>query len=606
MIYINLPLNVYVYILNITLVCIIVLAYYFNTMDISLYFKSLFIWLSVLLLINFYNMRSTLKNYMKNIKNVGPKGIQGNRGPRGYTGEADICGNCKPTRVYYGGEINDKGVVINNKKLKMGYCKFPFVFNNILVNKPVLSKQGDEIADAQIKGWCATSVNDDLTYKTYGYCRDSDKNINNFKDNKTNFKREKDYIDTNSGIIDLKLISEVRSNIKCPDEYTKIESDLNYNANGNYVYLCKKYGTDDLGVTDIKIINGEDTCSGLYSESTINLNDGVPNISDKNKIKMCVKRSSSKREAFIKDINIINGSNNEKCKDKYKILEDNNKTPVDLNQGTTGDKIYMCITRTHISPIIDAAFIWNEDNNLYFFINDKYWKLTSNKEVSGAYLINNFWGKIITDSSSIPELQKTLNNSDTTTTSTTNTTTTATTNSNTSTTTKSNNHKCFDINNINNNKNVGIDAIYSDFFDNKTYIFKGNYVYSYDKEKETIEDGYPKKITDIWDGFPDNIDFIDSIYSDKENNTIYFIKNNLYYKLKGKTKKLESAKNIKELYNGIPDNIIIKAIFNFNKKKYLIESEMVYEIDSNNNIDASKVKTFNDVFTNILLSNKCN
>ena len=50
------------------------------------------------------------------------------------------------------------------------------MFNNQLFNEPVKSVRED-VNDASINGWCATELNDDLTYNKYGYCKDSEKNI---------------------------------------------------------------------------------------------------------------------------------------------------------------------------------------------------------------------------------------------------------------------------------------------------------------------------------------------------------------------------------------------------------------------------------------------
>jgi len=334
--------------------------------------------------INFYNMKLTLKNYLKNEKKVGPKGIRGDRGPRGYIGNPDVCGNCKPYKIWYGGEVNDNGKIITDEKLKMGYCKFPFIFNNNLYNEPVKSNNGDEISDAKNNGWCATEVNDDLTMKKYGYCRDSDKNIINIKEIKNTYSEESKYITNNSGIIDLELISSVRSSIKCPDKYTKIDIDLNSNANGNYVYLCNKYGMGDIGITNIEIVSGDQNCPAGYKEEEVNLNDGVPKISEKDKLKLCSKKGNAKtKDSFIKNIKIVSDTSEfKKNNPNYKCLS--NKIQ-NLNRGTDGDELYLCFTKQHTSPIIDAAFIWEEDNNLYFFIKDKYWKVTTKNEASGPF-----------------------------------------------------------------------------------------------------------------------------------------------------------------------------------------------------------------------------
>mgnify|MGYP006137709727 CR=1 FL=1 len=564
MIWLKLPLKAYIYLINFAILCLIVMGYFVNISDTSGSFKTVFILMIVLIGVNFLNMRLTLTNYITNSNKLGPKGGRGERGPRGFTGDADICGNCKPdeNKEYYGGEVNDLGETVNDDKLKMGYCKFPFVFNNQLLNEPVKSIRYD-VNDASVNGWCATEVNGDLTYKKYGYVYNSDKNILNIKKIKKNYKDEQTFIENNSGLIDITLVSNKRSkDAKCPKGFDKLNYDLNTEANGNYIYLCKKYGISDIGIKDIEIVDGSSEgstkCKAGYNEIDPNLNDGVPNLATKDKIRLCVKKGSvNDHEKFVKDIKLIK-TKDQKCPGKYSKIEHN------LNQGTNGKELYLCITKEHTAPMIDAAFVWEEDKNLYFFKNENYWRITKTNKVEGPFLINSFWGKIIGNLDS-----------------------------------KSKNKKSTDT-----IKNTGINAIYSDLFDNNTYIFKGNMVYAYDKKEEKIKDGFPKKINDVWTGFPENIDFIDAVYVDTLSNTIYFIKNKTYYKLNDSSKNVESSKTIDKLWSGGPKNIIIKAMFNYNDKTYLIESDMVYEINHDNTFNSKGPKLFNEVFPNLIDAQK--
>jgi hypothetical protein len=562
MIWLKLPLKAYIYLLNFALICLVVMGYFVNISDTSSSFKFIFVLMISLIGVNFLNMRLTLTNYITNSNKPGPKGERGERGARGFTGDADICGNCKPTKEYYGGEVNDNNETVNNDKLKMGYCKFPFVFNNQLWNEPVKLMR-DDINDAAVNGWCATEVNDDLSYKKYGYVNNSDKNILNIKKIKKNYKDKQTFIDTNSGIIDITLVSNKRSkDAKCPDGFTKLNYDLNTDANGNYIYLCKKYGISDIGIKDIDIVDGSSEgstkCRAGYKELEINLNDGVPNLATKDKIRMCIKKGSiNDHEKFVKDIKLLK-KKDEKCPNNYKKIKTN------LNQGTNRKELYFCITTEHTAPMIDAAFVWEEDKNLYFFKNENYWRVMKSNKVEGPFLINSFWGKIIGNLDSKTKKKKSGETI----------------------------------------KNTGIDAIYSDLFDNNTYIFKGNMVYSYDKKEEKIKDGFPKKINDVWTGFPDNIDFIDAIYADNLSNTVYFIKNKTYYKLNNSSKQVESYKKIANLWSGGPKNMIVKAMFNYNDKTYLIESDMVYEVNHDNTFNSKGPKLFNEVFPNLIDVNK--
>ena len=571
MIYLNLPLQVYIYILNVSFILLIGLGYYLNKKKLSPYFKVITIWLLLLIAFNFYNMRLTLVNYIKNSKKVGPKGIRGDIGPRGYTGDSDVCTNCLPEHKYYGGNRNADNKLIENELIKPGFCKLPFSFNNELYKEPIKSTDkggpiinGIPLNDDGPDGWCATEVNDDLTMKKYGYVYNSDKNMAELEQNKKTSIEEKQYIQKKSGIVDLELITGVRSSVQCPKGFTKLTKDLNSNTDGNYVYLCNKYGIDDVGVIDVKIIPGTKTCPSNYTELKVGLNEGVPKLATVDKLKMCVAKGDLNNNPIIKDITIVDDES--KCTNGTFIKSN-------LNIGTDGDPLYLCTTTDAIDIIIDAAFVWSEDNNLYFFKNDQYWKFTPKKKLTGPFLINDFWGKIIgTSDNSVSSLE--------------------TTKSSTTTTTSAI---------ITEPITEGIDAIYSDFFDNLTYIFKGNMVYAYDPQKERIKAGFPKKINDIWKGLPKNMEFIDSVYADDKNETIYFIKNKLYYKLTNANKTFEKAKKISNLWINGPKNIIIKAMFNFNKKRYIIESDMVYEINDDNTFNTIGAKLLNKVFTTLTL-----
>ena len=57
--------------------------------------------------------------------------------------------------------INNKNEVEKNKKLKVGYCQFPFKYKGNTYKKCIYSAKGDI---------CATSVSKRGTLKTYGYC----------------------------------------------------------------------------------------------------------------------------------------------------------------------------------------------------------------------------------------------------------------------------------------------------------------------------------------------------------------------------------------------------------------------------------------------------
>ena len=571
-------LNLYIYLLNITLVFMLYLIYYYNKSDLSMLFKVLIIWLLSLLILNFYSMRSSIQNYITNSEKKGKAGKQGDIGPRGFTGNSDICGNCKPERFdYYGDEptseeIKKYGYITKKEHMKMGYCKLPFVYNHVLYNAP-LSLESDSLGKPILKennneeafGWCATKVTNDLTMKTFGYYRGKSKNddlVDKLKNIKTNYADKQAFLESNSGVINLELVSGSRSNVKCPDNYRKIDIDLNNNANGNYVYLCEQYGISEQGVKNVRIINGNENCPGGFSKLEVGLNDGVPRLNDSDKIKMCVNRGvidPSKLDdpdRFIKNIKIVN--NDTEC--DYSNFDTKN-----LNQGTDGDSLHLCYTYKNKSIIIDAGFLWPKNNSLYFFKEDNFWKIENNnsKKIEGPNKINNFWGKIIGSLDSEKDIQETENNSKSKTL-----------------------------------VNTGLDAVYTDPFDNTTYLFKGTMVYAYNHRDQVIQAGYPKKIQEVYGGFPKNIEFIDAIWCDNKNKIVYFFKGKLYYKFSGVNKIFESGKQIKNLWMNTPDNLLIKAVVEYNNKTYIIGSGMVYEVNQDNTLTSSKM--FDEVFPTLI------
>ena len=387
MIYLNLPLKLYLYLLYISIVITAVIGYRIvNKIQNNINIQIISLWLLVLLEINMLNMVLTLRNYMSNSIRIGPKGKRGNIGHIGYKGKSNVCNQCGSSGlVRYGGNINDYSNKVSDPQLKMGQCKFPFVFENEYKYDCVKANRVDDLEnDAMVNGWCATELNGDRTYKTFGYCKDSNKKEKIIKTNIDKQKKKEGYLKQNSGILDLKVISGIRSSIKCPKKYKKINVDLNLMANGNFVYMCKKEGLGDIGIQEIKLKTGGETCNPGFTLLDKDLNDGYPGLSPRDKINVCVKKGSSK---FIKDMMI---QKDKKCQKDYISYD------INLNKNIGGDEIYLC-TSTEVKQgvMVDAVFRWGVDNNIYFFKDDKYWKYDTQKKVLGEVSkITSFWGKL--------------------------------------------------------------------------------------------------------------------------------------------------------------------------------------------------------------------
>tara|TARA_B100000787_G_scaffold170083_1_gene163896 strand:- start:7680 stop:9269 length:1590 start_codon:yes stop_codon:yes gene_type:complete len=504
-----LPLKIYLYILYISIILVgVVGVYVISKIQNNKYYKTITIWLIVLLEINLLNMAFTIKNYMTNSLKVGSKGPSGEIGPMGFKGRSNICNQCgDQTLVKYGSDVNDFNNKVTDPKLKLGQCVFPFVYENEFQYDCTTAPRDDGVEnDAMVNGWCATSVNTDNTFKTYGYCKDSDKNEKKIKENMNRHERESDYLTNNSGILDIKIISGVRTTVKCPPKYKKIDIDLNLMADGNFVYLCRKDGIGDSGIQDIKLTTGEIECTPGYRKLEKNLNDGFPDLPASDRVDVCIKKGSSK---FIRDIQI---QKTKQCPKEYKLQD------INLNKNIGGEELYMCTSTTvNQGVILDSAFIWGVDSNLYLFKDETYWKFNMESyklESSAPEKISKFWGKI-------PK---------------------------------------------------NIDAVFTNPHDNQTYFFKGSMFYKYDEKKEMIAKGYPKRIKDVWKNVPDNLD---AVYVDNDKN-IFFMYENKYYEWNETEKRANTPLLINRKWVDAPSNM--SGMF-YNKKKkqtYLIQANKIF------------------------------
>ena len=58
------------------------------------------------------------------------------------------------------------------------------------------------------------------------------------------------------------------------------------------------------------------------------------------------------------------------------------------------------------------------------------------------------------------------------------------------------------------------------------------------------------------------------------------------------------ALQIKNLWMNTPDNLLIKAVVEYNNKTYIIGSGMVYEVNQDNTLSSSKM--FDEVFPTLI------
>ncbi|KAL5245096.1 hypothetical protein ACI65C_012506 [Semiaphis heraclei] len=121
-----------------------------------------------------------------------------------------------------------------------------------------------------------------------------------------------------------------------------------------------------------------------------------------------------------------------------------------------------------------------------------------------------------------------------------------------------------------------IDAAFT-YKNDKTYFFKGTKYWRY--TETTMDDGYPKFIADGFPGIPDNVD---AALFWSGNGMIYFFKETYYWKVNLKKNifavKVGYPKLISKIWRGIPNNI--DAVFRYmDGKLYFFKDNYYYKLN---------------------------
>ena len=584
----EIPLIVYRYIIVFTIFIVLGIGglLYFKY-ELDKINKAILIWYVIILEINLIHLFYIFYFYDKNKVKVGKKGPNGDMGPRGFKGKSQICSSCGlagKKETIYAGSINDFGEKItdNSKITSDGEkCVFPFVHNYSYKYKPVKddSPPGQTKNDAHVFGWCATKVDKDFIPVEYGYVNQNE-TIRKRLDAESQYRNNrKNYIENNTGILEIDIVygnNEAEALQKCDEKpgFKVYPQDLNSGVDGKFIYLCYKEGIGNKGISELLIKEGSPTQTittndgDNYKLINVNLNEAVDTA---NEIYLYKLYSDTN---FIKKIIILDNKTLPTSNSDFKELTNPEGQPIHLNYDSSHTvKLYYSKTSTNLLSI-DSAFVY-KDGYLYAFRGNKFYKFDKIPKQQTITIQPNFpqnisvmWGKSpnknnnneAKDCSDIIDENYCG----------------AATNCSWDKI-SDDNGVCEDISNY--------DAVFTYGYTNKTYLFKGNYIYKYDDDKRKISSGYPKKIDEVFKGIPSNINAVFTWGKDKKT---YFFKGPLYYKYDDKNNKVEYGypRKTATRWNNIP--IIFDAIFTLkntldnnsdNHPTYIISGDMSYYID---------------------------
>ena len=129
------------------------------------------------------------------------------------------------------------------------------------------------------------------------------------------------------------------------------------------------------------------------------------------------------------------------------------------------------------------------------------------------------------------------------------------------------------FNNDNICANPTIDAIFLTA-DRSTYVFKGD---SYWKlTRDSVADGYPRKIAQDWRGLPSNID---AAFTWEATRSTYFIKGGQYWKFENQRPYPGYPKHLSEGFPGIPANPDAAFVWGGNGKIYFFRGSEYWKFD---------------------------
>ena len=642
------PLNIFKYILAVIILCLIGIgAYIFIKSTLVKQIKFVIFWYLLILILNLLNVIGVIMFYENNKNRKGPNGFKGIVGPRGLKGESQLCQSCGLAGSGDNAVYADNLGIIDSKVTNIPTkCIFPFLANyqyqnddtkttvDLLENmegfKEVFNKFISKDHDPKKYTWCATKVNQYYEPTEIGFTNNSDSIEKQLKSQKNLSQMKQLYQQKNTGIINIKIISEnslraanrqlgvINSTEGANNPFKLIKPDLNQGTGGKFVYIAIQKGIAPRGITDIKITNTDS--ENDYTSFKIDLNENSKKNDGKDigkelylHYKKDVPGSGSDPKGFIQDIRIL--SNDDLTKGMgsgYVAVKDPDtpKSKLNLNDGGgEGTELYLYYKQSTDFKDIDTAFVY-KDGSIYIFIGNKFYKISSRPDSTSTDInikgtmkviegypknINQKWGKVpksLTEApDSITAEKCSLYNGDS----------------------DDKKEKCDNTSNClfdPINKKCEPKQIYDAAFTDEngtTYFFKGALAYKYDDRPMKITAGYPKLISDEFKGIPSNID---AVFYSKKDKTTYFFKDKSYYKYDSSKRTVAKGypKNTTEKWEGMPS--VISAIFTVPFKipdvgdskdtgknhTYIISQGNLHKINNSSNKVDTSTRSILDVF----------
>ncbi|XP_037076388.1 matrix metalloproteinase-24-like [Pollicipes pollicipes] len=127
-----------------------------------------------------------------------------------------------------------------------------------------------------------------------------------------------------------------------------------------------------------------------------------------------------------------------------------------------------------------------------------------------------------------------------------------------------------------------VDAIFTAGSQKQTYVFQGAW---YWRLTDTgIENGYPRRIRDYWDGLPNNLD---AAFSLPKKDLIFFFKGDRYWRMTRFKMDAGYPRLISEGFSGIPSNVDAALQWTGNGKVYFFKGSQYWKFDPMRRIPVS-------------------